>query len=208
MNQSNVNYDNFLLFDVPVEKIHGDAFKKARSKYFFMVYPCINNKYNYVISTNCMKIPKKYRRNKRMLKRYNFYCQISFDIVNSKVDDESVLDLFLDCFYDLQKQYPNRFNAPSKNNKYIGAHKSKKNNQRESSESVFLAVVGKNHDNPDVLAYELLFELYPSNKLTFKENSNVVLDSIGDYINEIEKYIIIDNVSIKCLSDKDFDDEI
>lgn len=205
MSESNVNMDDFLIVDIQnLELIKGDI-NKTRGKYFLMIYPKINGKYTWLLSTSCMKIPKKYRRNKRMLKRYNFYCQISFDIVNSKVDDESVLDLFLDCFYDLQKQYPNRFNAPSKNNKYIGAHKSKKNNQRES---VFLAVVGKNHDNPDVLAYELLFELYPSNKLTFKENSNVVLDSIGDYINEIEKYIIIDNVSIKCLSDKDFDDEI
>lgn len=206
MNQSNVNYDNFLLFDVPVEKIHRDAFKKARSKYFFMVHPCINNKYNYVISTNCMKIPKKYRRNKRMLKRYNFYCQISFNIVNSKFDDEKVFDLFLDCFYDLQKQYPNRFNAPSKNNKYIGVKQSKKNNQRESS--VFLAVAGQNYDNTDVVTYELLFELYPSNKLTFKDDSKDVLDSIGDYMNEIEKHIAIDNVHIKCFSDKDCDDEI
>lgn len=206
MCESNIDINNTVSFDVNIEscsdKLYGNL-NKTRSKDFFIIHP-INDKYTCFISPYCMKIPKKYRRNKRMLKRYNFYCQISFDIVNSKVDDESVLD----CFYDLQKQYPNRFNAPSKNNKYIGAHKSKKNNQRESSESVFLAVVGKNHDNPDVLAYELLFELYPSNKLTFKENLNVVLDSIGDYINEIEKYIIIDNISIKCLSDKDFDDEI
>ena len=153
-----------------------------------------------------MKIPKKYRRNKRMLKRYNFYCQIYFNIVNSKFDDEKVFDLFLDCFYDLQKQYPNRFNAPSKNNKYIGVKQSKKNNQRESS--VFLAVAGQNYDNTDVVTYELLFELYPSNKLTFKDDSNEVLDSIGNYMNEIEKYITIDNVFIKCFSDKDCDDEI
>lgn len=206
MNQSNVNYDNFLLFDVPVEKIHRDAFKKARSKYVFIVHPRINNKYNYVISTNCMTIPKKYRRNKRMLKRYNFYCQISFNIVNPKLDDEKVFDLFLDSFYDLQKHHPNRFNAPSKNNKYIGVNKSKKNNQRESS--VFLAVVGQNYDNPDVVTYELLFELYPSNKLTFKDDSKEVLDSIGDYMNEIEKHIAIDNVHIKCFSDKDCDNEI
>ena len=206
MNQSNVNYDNFLLFDDPVEKIHSDAFKKARSKYFFIVHPRINNKYNYVISINCIKIPKKYQRNKRMLKRYNFYCQISFNIVNSKLDDEKVVDLLLDCFYDLQKQYPNRFNAPSKNNKYIGVKQYKKNNQRESS--VFLAVAGQNYDNSNVVTYELLFELYPSNKLTFKDNSKEVLDSISDYMNEIEKHINIDNVHIKCLSDKDCDNEI
>ena len=206
MNQSNVNYDNFLLFDVPVEKIHGDAFKKARSNFFFFVHPLINDKYNYVISINCIKIPKKYQCNKRMLKRYNFYCQISFNIVNPKLDDEKAIDLFLDCFYYLQKQHPNRFNAPSKNNKYIGVNKSKKHNQRESS--VFLAVVGQNYDNPDVVTYELLFELYPSNKLTFKDNKKDVLDSIGDYINEIEKHITIDNVHIKCFADKDCNDEI
>lgn len=206
MNQSHINYDNFLMFDVPVEKINRDIFYKARSNFFFFVSPLINNKYNYVISINCIKIPKKYQRNKRMLKRYNLYCQISFNIVNPKLDDEKVFDLFLDCFYDLQKQHPNRFNAPSKNNKYIGINKSKKNNQRESS--VFLAVVGQNYDNPDVVTYELLFELYPSNKLTFKDNTKDVLDSIGDYMNEIEKHITIDNVHIKCFADKDCDDEI
>lgn len=205
MNQSNVNYDNFLLFDVPVEKIQGDI-NKARGNGFVIIHPSINDKYTYVISTNCIKIPKKYQRNKRMLKRYNFYCQISFNIVNPKLDDEKVFDLFLDCFYDLQKQYPNRFNAPSKNNKYIGVNKSKKNNQHESS--VFLAVIGQNYDNPDIVTYELLFELYPSNKLTFEDNKNDVLDSIGDYINEIEKHIAIDNVHIKCFSDKDCDNEI
>lgn len=205
MNQSNVNYDNFLLFDVPVEKIQGDI-NKSRGNGFVIIHPSINDKYTYVISTNCIKIPKKYQRNKRMLKRYNFYCQISFNIVNPKLDDEKVFDLFLDCFYDLQKQYPNRFNAPSKNNKYIGVKKSKKNNQRESS--VFLAVVGQNYDNPDIVTYELLFELYPSNKLTFEDNKKDVLGSIGDYMNEIEKHIAIDNVHIKCFVDKDCNDEI
>lgn len=204
MNQSNINYDDFLLFDVPVEKIQGNI-NKARSKCFVIIHP-INDKYTCFISPYCMKIPKKYRRNKRMLKRYNFYCQISFNIVNPKFDDEKVFDLFLDCFYDLQKQHPNRFNAPNKNNKYIGVKQSKKNNQRESS--VFLAVAGQNYDNPDVVTYELLFELYPSNKLTFKDNQNEFLGSIGDYMNKIEKHITIDNVHIKCFSDKDCDDEI
>ena len=196
MCESNIDINNTVSFDVNIEscsdKLYGNL-NKTRSKDFFIIHP-INDKYTCFISPYCMKIPKKYRRNKRMLKKYNFYCQLSFNIVNLKFDDETVLDLFLDCFYDLQKQYSNQFNVRSKNN------------QRESS--VFLAVAGQKYDNPDVLAYELLFELYPSNKLTFKNNPNAVLDSIGDYSNEIEKYIIIDNVSIKCLSDKDFDDEI
>ena len=201
-----MNQDNMVSFSVDVDKVKCDI-NKTRGKDFVIFLSLINDKYMYVISPYCMKIPKKYRRNKRMLKRYNFYCQISFNIVNPKLDDGKAIDLLLDCFYDLQKQYPNRFNAPSKNNKYIGVKKqSKNNNQRESS--VFLAVVGQNYDNPDIVTYELLFELYPSNKLKFKDNTKVVLDSIGDYMNEIEKHIAIDNVHIKCFSDKDCDNEI
>ena len=200
-----MNQDNMVSFSVDVDKVKCDI-NKTRGKDFVIFLSLINDKYMYVISPYCIKIPKKYQRNKRMLKRYNLYCQISFNILNPKLDDEKVFDLFLDCFYDLQKQYPNRFNAPSKNNKYIGVNKSKKNNQRESS--VFLAVIGQNYDNPDIVTYELLFELYPSNKLTFEDNKNDVLDSIGDYMNEIEKYIAIDNVHIKCFSDKDCDNEI
>ena len=200
-----MNQDNMVSFSVDVDKVKCDI-NKTRGKDFVIFLSLINDKYMYVISPYCMKIPKKYQHNKRMLKRYNCYCQISFNIVNPKLDDEKVFDLFLDCFYDLQKQHPNRFNAPSKNTKYIGINKSKKSNQRESS--VFLAVVGQNYDNPDVVTYELLFELYPSNKLTFEDNKNDVLDSIGDYMNEIEKYITIDNVFIKCFSDKDCYDEI